>query len=397
MLRISSSTYYQQAAAFIDQGQTQVSTLQTELASGLGVQTASDNPVAYGQILGVNQAISDTAQWQSNASALTSSLGTEDSTLTDVGNSLQQIQQLALQANNATTNSSDRQSIAAEMQQQLNQIVQDANAQDGTGNYLFGGTETSSAPFTQTASGVSYGGNSDLRMLSLGPTSEIAASDPGDSVFMQTQSGNGTISVAAASGNTGNATVTSYQVTSPSQFTGGQYSVQFSGGNYQVLNSSNAVVASGAYTSGNAIQFAGVSLTITGTPADGDSFTVGPSSTQSLFTTVQNLITAVSSGATGAQGAQNQTALIDSMQALSTAQNHISNVLAGVGSRQQAVTNASSQLTARTTQLQTTLSGLQDLDYAAATTQLAQSQTTLQAAEQSYVQIQGLSLFNYIK
>jgi flagellar hook-associated protein 3 FlgL len=158
------------------------------------------------------------------------------------------------------------------------------------------------------------------------------------------------------------------------------------------------VVSSGTYSSGTAIQFAGVSLTLSGTPASGDSFSVGAAGAQSLFGTVQNLINlAANPGSSAAQRAQNQTAMYGALQSLSGAQDHITNVLAGVGARQQAVTTTTAQLQNRATQLKSTLSGLQDLDYADATARYSQAQTTLQAAEQSYVQIQGLSLFNYLK
>jgi len=42
------------------------------------------------------------------------------------------------------------------------------------------------------------------------------------------------------------------------------------------------------------------------------------------------------------------------------------------------------------------LSDIQDLDYVKALTSLSQQQTTLQAAQQSFVKTAGLSLFNYI-
>ena len=398
MMRVANSTYYQQAVSSIDQNQTQLSKVQAQMSSGLRIQTASDDPVAAGQVLGVNQSIADVANWQSNAASLQSWLGQEDSSLTSVNTSLQQIQTLALQANNATLNSGDRQAIATEMQQQLNSILQQANTQDSSGNYIFGGTQSGGAPFSQTSSGASYSGNSNVNMLSLGPTSEIAAGDPGDAVFMQLKSGDGNINVGAASSNTGTASLTAASVTDSSQYAGGSYTVKFTAGQYQVLDSGNNVVGSGTYTDGSAIQFKGVSLTLTGTPADGDSFSVAPSTAQSLFSGVQNLINLVANpGSSGAQRAQNQTAMYGALQSLSGAQSHITNVLAGVGAREQAVTTATSQLQSRSTQLQTTLTGLQDLDYAAATAQFSQTQLTLQAAEQSYVQIQGLSLFNYIK
>ncbi|MDE0854820.1 MAG: flagellar hook-associated protein FlgL [Nevskia sp.] len=398
MIRIANSTYYQQAVATIDQNQTTLSTVQQQMSSGLRLQTAADDPVAAGQVLGVNKSIADVTQWQSNASALQSSLGLEDSALTSVSSALQQIQTLALQANNATLGTSDRQTIAAQMQQQLNGILQQANTQDSSGQYIFAGTNSSSAPFSQTATGASYNGNSNVNMLALGPTSEIAAGDAGDAVFMQLKSGDGNIAVSASASNSGGATLTAAAVSNTAAYNGGTYTVQFSGSQYQVLDSASNVVSSGAYTAGSAIQFAGVSLTLTGTPASGDSFTVAPSTSQNLFSGIQNMINLVANpGSSSAQRAQNQTAIYGALQFLSGAQTHITNVQAGVGARQQAATNATSQLSARSTQLQSTLSNLQDLDYAAATAHFSQTQLTLQAAEQSYVQIQGLSLFNYIK
>lgn len=398
MIRIANSTYYQEAVSSIDRNQSTLSTVQAQMGSGLRIRTAADDPVGAGQILGINKAIADTTQWQSNASALQTSLGLEDTALTSVNSALQQIQTLALQANNATISSSDRQSIAAEMQQQYNIILQQANSQDASGNYLFAGTQSGTAPFSQTASGVSYQGNSNVNMLALGATSEIASGDPGDAVFMQLKSGDGNINVGAASANAGSATLSAAGVTDPGQYDGGSYTVSFSGGQYQVRDSGNNVISSGSYTDGTAIQFRGVSLTLTGTPADGDSFTVGPSGAQSVFSTVQNLISLVQNpGGNAAQRAQNQTAIYGALQSLGGAQDHVTDVLAGVGARQQAVTSATSQLSSRSTQLQTALANLDGLDYAQATAQFSQAQLTLQAAEQSYVQIQGLSLFNYLK
>lgn len=398
MIRIASSTLYQQTADALGRNQTQLLQIQNQMGSGLRIMTAADDPVAAGQVLGVNQSLGDIHQWQANATALQSSLGLEDSALSGVGAALTQIQTLAVQSNSAALSDSDRQAIAAQMKQQLDVILQHANAQDATGNYLFGGTQSGAAPFAPSSGGASYAGNSNVRMLPLGPTSEIAAGDPGDAVFMQIQSGDGQIAVSAASTNTGSASLGSAQVNDPSQWGGASYTLKFSAGQYQVLDAGNAVVSSGAYTAGQAIAFRGVSLTINGAPADGDSFSLGPSTTQSLFTTVQNLIKAVTAPATSAaQRAQNQTTWYGAQQALATAQTHVSNVLAGVGSREQAVNNTVTQLQSRSTQLKTTLSGLQDLDYAAATTQLSQVKVTLQAAEQSYAQIQGLSLFNYIR
>ena len=50
----------------------------------------------------------------------------------------------------------------------------------------------------------------------------------------------------------------------------------------------------------------------------------------------------------------------------------------------------------RITQYQQRLSQLQDLDYNKALSDFAQQQLSLQAAEKSFVQVSGLSLFNFL-
>lgn len=79
--------------------------------------------------------------------------------------------------------------------------------------------------------------------------------------------------------NTGGAMVTSASVTDLSLLTLNTYEVRFTTpANYFIVNSdTDAVVATGAYTSGNPITIDGITFTITdvsGTPASGDKFTI---------------------------------------------------------------------------------------------------------------------------
>ncbi|HXS20216.1 MAG TPA: flagellar hook-associated protein FlgK [Steroidobacteraceae bacterium] len=80
----------------------------------------------------------------------------------------------------------------------------------------------------------------------------------------------------AGSTNTGGATVSAASVTNPSAWVSDTYTVTFgAGGSYQVTNSGGTQVASGTYANGTPISFAGAQLTLSGTPASGDTFTVG--------------------------------------------------------------------------------------------------------------------------
>jgi flagellar hook-associated protein 1 len=77
--------------------------------------------------------------------------------------------------------------------------------------------------------------------------------------------------------NTGAATVSSASVTNPSAWVSDTYTVAFGAGNtYTVKNSGGTQVAAGTYTSGTPITFNGAQLTLSGSPANGDTFQVGP-------------------------------------------------------------------------------------------------------------------------
>jgi flagellar hook-associated protein 1 FlgK len=82
---------------------------------------------------------------------------------------------------------------------------------------------------------------------------------------------------ASGAANTGGATVSSASVTTPGSWVSDTYTVTFgAGGAYTVTNSGGTQVSSGTYTSGVPISFAGAQLTLSGSPASGDTFTVGP-------------------------------------------------------------------------------------------------------------------------
>jgi flagellar hook-associated protein 3 FlgL len=398
-MRISTSLYYTQAVTAIDTQQANLANLQVQMSSGLRINSAEDDPVGAGQILNINQSLNDNARWTSNATALQSRLALEDSTLQSVSQILNKVNGLAIQGNSGGLTDADRKAVAQQLQQLLNQLVTQANTRDGQGIYLFGGTQNGSAPFTVTATGVAYNGSSNVNMVPVGASNSVQDTDAGDYTFMNVKNGNGTFQVAANAANSGTGQITDATLSAPAQWVPDNYTISFLAGNYTVTDSLGNTVSSGAFTPGQAIQFNGASITINGTPADGDSFTVSPSQNQSVFTTLQNLINdfTAPNSSNAVQSALNQTALFADLQSLNGAMGHITDVNAGVGAREQALGDITSQLSAFKLQMQTALSGVQDVDYAAVSSQFSQSQLILQASEQSYVAVKNLSLFNFLK
>jgi flagellar hook-associated protein 3 FlgL len=88
--------------------------------------------------------------------------------------------------------------------------------------------------------------------------------------------------------------------------------------------------------------------------------------------------------------------VLEGLTSLQTAQDKIIDARAALGARLQSADDSSSQLSAQALQINTALSGLRDIDYAEAAGRLNQQLTGLQAAQQSFAKVQGLTLFNYL-
>jgi flagellar hook-associated protein 3 FlgL len=340
-------------------------------------------------------------QYTTNAQSAQTRLNTEGSTLTQVQSQLQSLRDLALEANNSTLTASDRQAIGAQAVQIQNSLLALANTQDGNGEYLFGGFDTQTQPFTLSTSGATYNGDQGQRQVQIAAGQTVADSDNGSSVFQQIKDGNGTFTATAAAANTGTGVVGATTVADAATYaTGnGDYTIDFTApGTYKVLNSANNVVSTGAYTDGGTISFAGVQITLSGTPAAGDTFAVAPSTDQSLFTTVQNLVNTLQNGSTSSVGtAQLNNSIGTALNNIDQALAQMSDVQSSVGGRLNAITTQLSVAGTQQVQLQTNISKLQSLDYAQAITTLDQQNTTLSAALQAYTITQGLSLFKFLQ
>lgn len=397
-MRISTAALHAQGVANILRNQTALAKTQNELALATRLVSAKDDPGAWARAAGLDQQVAQLARYKDNASVVEHRLGLEETALTSATEVLNRVRELALQANSANASSDARQSLAQEMQSQLEQLLAIANSGDGEGRYLFAGTNDSSAPFSMAPVGANYSGNTSQRLIDIGPERSVALGDTGAQVFLNLRDGNGTFAVSAATGNTGTAKLDNAKLFDAAAWDGGSYTLSFSGGNYQVRDAGNALVASGAYQSGTAIRFRGVELTLSGTPVDGDSMSVAPSQTQDMFAVVQSMIARVSTMPTDAAGrAREQTEFFGALQELDTALERVMSVRATVGHRLNAVDDAGTQIEALDVRANSTLSDLRDLDYADATARLNLQMTALQAAQQSYARIQGMSLFDFLR
>ncbi len=398
-MRVTQSLEQSQFIAQMDALESNIATTQNQISSGLAFTTPAEDPAAAGEVDNYNQVLAQSQQYSANANAAQTSLNTEGTALAQVTSQLQSLRDLALEANSGTESSQNLAAIATQAQQIQQSLLSLANTQDGNGNYIFAGFDATTQPFALTPTGASYSGDQGQLQVQIAAGQTVAAGDNGDAVFNQIKNGNGTFTVSASPANTGSGIIGATTVSDPASYGGDSYSILFTAADtYQVTDTTtNTVVTSGAYTSGQAISFDGLQVTLSGQPATGDAFAVSPSTDQSLFTTVQNLVTALQAGA-GSPAGQTQlsNSLAGSVNDIDQALTQMSTVQASVGGRLNAITTQLSVATSQQTQLQQSIASLQGLNYASAITSLDSQNTTLSAAMQAFSLTQGLSLFKYI-
>jgi flagellar hook-associated protein 3 FlgL len=378
--------------------QARLARTQNQVSTGLRFSRPAEDPVGAVQVLDLNRTLAQSSQYSRNADLAANRLGLEETTLARVGDVLQRVRELAVEANNATETNETRASIATEVRQALESLVQLANTQDASGNYLFSGYSSQTQAFTLQGGAVVYNGDQGQRQLQIGDTRFVADSDNGAAVFQTILNGNGTFTASAAPGNTGTGLLGDRSVVDPAQYDGGSYTISFPAATtFEVRDASNALVTSGAFTPGQAIAFRGLSVEIDNQPAAGDSFAVTPSANQDLFTTLGNFIGALTT-TTSTPASQidvnNRIGgfLVDIDQGI----NRMLDVRAQVGSRLSAIDSQKDVNADLDLQNKSLLSQVQDLDYADALSRLSLDLTSLESSEKAFAQTAGLSLFNYL-
>ena len=401
-MRISTATFNNDAVSQMDQLETELQQTQMELSSGSQIQNAADNPIGAAEVNQMSVEVSASTQYVTNSTSANTNLSLEEQALSNSTSIMQNAVTLVTESNNSALSPADRADIATQLQQDLASLTSIGNATDSAGNYLFGGYANTSPPFTQSNGTVSYNGSDQVEQVQISANQSISGGDTGATAYMNIPTGNGTFTVSAASTNTGTASIGGGTVTDPTTYaadaaTGtGTYTISFTDpSDYQVTDSNGNVVGSGTYTDGDTISFNGAEVTLNGTPAAGDSFTVAPAGTSSAFSALSNLITTLNS--TTLNSGQLTTQINAAVQQIQNSITNFSNVSASVGARINAITASQSTAASVTTTLKTNISGLQDTDYTQATTQLSTEELALQAAQESYASLEKLSLFNYIQ
>jgi flagellar hook-associated protein 3 FlgL len=399
-MRISTNLQFTQSLAALLNRQSDVLKTQLQLSNGRRLNTAADDPVGAGVTVQLERAQSELQRFANNSNIVANRLNLAEVALTSFGDRLQRIRELALQGFNGVQSAQSRAAIADEMSEHLEALFALANADDGGDRYLFSGSEGAVRPFALGPGGVPvYSGDQVQRRVDVSVSLSVADVAPGSEVFMRVPTGNGSFSARADAANAGTLVLASAGLSGGTPWLPDNYRITFDGaGGYSVQDGSAAVIATGSYVPGEAIQFGGAQLRFNGAPAAGDSFVVQPSPKQDVFTTVQGVIAALRLPSdTAVQRAAQQNAFFAGLEDLSQGMGHVIDMRAKVGAGLNTLDRTTEERASQVLSLATTLSEIRDLDFAEAASRLSQQLLFLEAAQASFAKVQSNSLFNYIR
>lgn len=412
VMRISSQTIYNSGVSQLNTLQSQLQRAQLQLSTGRRVLTPADDPVASARALEITQSQELNTQFVTNRSNARSSLSLVDQSLQTTDDLLQDVKRLIVNAGNPGLSQQDRQSLATELEGRLDDLLGQANATDGTGGYLFSGYGLNTQPFAKTSTGAGYQGDQGARELQVASSRKVPISVSGSQVYEEVLTGNGTFLTGADPANAtrgGAGIISPGSVVDMAALTGHQYTIDFAvvpatPGVPEVVTftvndvtAGTQVLANQPYRPGEPIVFDGMQLDIKGKPADLDQFTVEPSTNQSLFTTMRNLITALSNSPSNpVADAQRTNDLNVANQNITNALDKVLSVRASVGSGLKELDHLDSAGLDLNIAYAEQIGDLLDADPIETISRFTQLQTNLEAAQKSYKALTGLSLFNFI-
>jgi|GEM_PF-253183 len=419
-MRISTLQIYQQGIEAFGKQQTKLAKLQDQISSGVRITKPSDDPAASARVLQLEQSVELNVQYNVNVTLAQNRLRTEETALAAIENTYFRLKELAVQANGPLSDPTALGSIRAEVEERYEELLFLANTKDNSGDYLFAGFQNNNPPFTKALTGsmeyVIFNGDQGQRSLQISETRQIRVDDSGSKIFMQVPSQYG-VNSSAAPANGGTAVVGPAMVTDPltykpneadesssiPQGPKGPYSITFSNDplntppiTYDVVDTGTGttLVSGEPYVDGSAIEFDGITTSITGTPNDGDVFNVSEGQYRDIFQTLQVFMDALGGGLNDAARVESIDEVQQDMKAFF---DNVLEVRTSVGGRLNALETQFDDNQAFITTTRQTIGTLRDTDLAEAISKLTIEQTTLDAAQAVFARISSSSLFNFLR
>ena len=417
-MTISTSLFFSRGVDLMSKSQTDLAKLQEKVASGKELVRPSDGVDLALNISRLKSSIAKLDSYKDSLNAVNDRLRIEESYMTGTSDVLRQIKTLTIQGANASMSLSDKNVIATQIDELINELVNQANGADVNGNFLFAGTRVATRPYQLDDSGVfRYQGDQVNTSVDFSSTRQTVIGRSGPDVFQSVFTGEmlnvvpGIYDVAltgsveegdvflvsldgvtydytAESGDSAETVLEAIQTEIETAIAAGTHeSITLS-----VVDDTMTITAEDGYerriigTTVNAVdgvESQGLTVTETQTPDPGTPEKI------EFFQSLQELTDLLRAG--DQQSVQSKLDEVDQMIDQATLG------LADIGVEMSTIDAQIGINEDLKLGLQMALSGKEDLDYAAAITKMQAQMLSLEAAQSSFAKISQLTLFDYIR
>jgi flagellar hook-associated protein 3 FlgL len=183
-MRVSTAQFNMESVSRMLQQQERLGDIQQKISTGRRILTPSEDPTGSARILDLRQVVEINEQYQRNSDMVQARLESQDITLTSMVDVFQRIRELAVQGLNDPLGQENRDGIAAEIRQQLDEIISLSGRKDASGEYLFSGFKGDVVPVSDNGGGnYTYAGDQGQRRVAIGPNRNVEDSDNGFDLF----------------------------------------------------------------------------------------------------------------------------------------------------------------------------------------------------------------------
>lgn len=403
-MRVSTGMIYDKGLVQMQAQTANLLKTQQQISSGRRILTPADDPIGAARALEVGQSQSVNKQFLNNQATAEDRLRTAENRLSGVGEILQYVRERSVQAGNASLTPTDLSYIATDLRAQFESLLGLANSKDAQGDYVFSGYLTKDMPYQGAFGTITYEGDENRLNLQVSTSRTMPVAFTGSDVFGSGRLPDDPVSVVPALGNLGDGTLT-LEASSAEPVPGTRYMVRFDDPGYSVtrfvpgLPEEAVTVVEDAGPPPTLTLDDGVVFELGGTPLEGDRFEVFVASTdvfQNFAVFVDALERPTRLNADGLAEGLPPGVIDFALNRFDEALESTLRVRAQIGSQLVEIENLRNVGADQDLQYAAELSRLQDLDYAEAISRLSRQQLFLEAAQQSFLRVTGLSLFNYL-
>ncbi|MCL9783897.1 flagellar hook-associated protein FlgL [Vibrio sp. S4M6] len=394
--RISSFHNYQSVQNDLRRQEAKVHHNQAQLASGKKLLSPSDDPLASHYIQELGQQSEQIRQYLDAIVLVRNRLENNDVLVNNAESFTDEARRTLMEMINGSLSPEDREAMKRELQELANNLLVLSNMQDASGNYIYSGTKPKTQPFFRDNEGrVSYNGDDYQRKMKVANSLEVTINDPGSHVFMdidnpfgdyepqyQLQEGSELLLERARNLDPNDQSVYTVSFTN---LPNGKFGYQ--------LAKDGSPVQSGEYDSEVGIKYNEMNIQLKGQVTPGDSMTLEPRKTFSLFDTFKDAID-FSTGSVS--DASNTAKLQQLVQEFHAAFIHLNKVRSDVGARLSTIDFQEEQHEDFQLSLKKSKSTFEDLDYANAVIEFSENERALKASQLAFGKTKDLTLFNYI-